>query len=324
MPDQKLTIAARPPGEAESLLELPPLEVMGYSRESLFRGLSEDVILPATEVAVASVYVDHIAPDVLALLERACIERLDPAPERFLFRGLHILGGRRFTSIYHPLIAFLRGPPDRVDELLGDAVTETLAKILAGAFDGDAKPLHALVMDTAVNAYAREAALQTLGFLAFEKRIDRQGFEAFLLRIDEEKSFRSDDDVMWHAWMTAVAVLGIEPLVPRVRSAFADGRISRDYCDEDDFDDLLKAAIERPDDRERLAGEQMAYLGDIIEALQRFHEDDSPRDEELFRDAEWPADLEEALPYRNPFRDVGRNDPCPCGSGKKFKKCCMQ
>ncbi|MFA4831092.1 MAG: SEC-C metal-binding domain-containing protein [Patescibacteria group bacterium] len=21
-------------------------------------------------------------------------------------------------------------------------------------------------------------------------------------------------------------------------------------------------------------------------------------------------------------KKVGRNDPCPCGSGKKFKKCC--
>jgi uncharacterized protein YecA (UPF0149 family) len=21
---------------------------------------------------------------------------------------------------------------------------------------------------------------------------------------------------------------------------------------------------------------------------------------------------------------VGRNDPCPCGSGKKYKKCCLQ
>ena len=21
-------------------------------------------------------------------------------------------------------------------------------------------------------------------------------------------------------------------------------------------------------------------------------------------------------------QDVGRNDPCPCGSGKKYKKCC--
>lgn len=24
------------------------------------------------------------------------------------------------------------------------------------------------------------------------------------------------------------------------------------------------------------------------------------------------------------FDNVGRNDPCPCDSGKKFKKCCMQ
>ena len=28
-------------------------------------------------------------------------------------------------------------------------------------------------------------------------------------------------------------------------------------------------------------------------------------------------------PYLNPLRDVGRNDPCPCGSGKKYKKCCL-
>ena len=27
-------------------------------------------------------------------------------------------------------------------------------------------------------------------------------------------------------------------------------------------------------------------------------------------------------PYVNPYAGIGRNDPCPCGSGKKFKKCC--
>ena len=27
-------------------------------------------------------------------------------------------------------------------------------------------------------------------------------------------------------------------------------------------------------------------------------------------------------PYMNPFAGIGRNDPCSCGSGKKFKKCC--
>ena len=31
---------------------------------------------------------------------------------------------------------------------------------------------------------------------------------------------------------------------------------------------------------------------------------------------------ETSEPYENPYRSIGRNDPCPCGSGKKFKKCC--
>jgi hypothetical protein len=29
-----------------------------------------------------------------------------------------------------------------------------------------------------------------------------------------------------------------------------------------------------------------------------------------------------AMPVRRSAPKVGRNDPCPCGSGKKFKKCC--
>ncbi|MGQ0658820.1 MAG: SEC-C metal-binding domain-containing protein [Chromatiales bacterium] len=28
-----------------------------------------------------------------------------------------------------------------------------------------------------------------------------------------------------------------------------------------------------------------------------------------------------APPACNAHRNVGRNDPCPCGSGRKFKKC---
>lgn len=31
---------------------------------------------------------------------------------------------------------------------------------------------------------------------------------------------------------------------------------------------------------------------------------------------------ETSEPYVNPYKDIGRNDPCPCGSGKKFKRCC--
>ena len=28
------------------------------------------------------------------------------------------------------------------------------------------------------------------------------------------------------------------------------------------------------------------------------------------------------MPYKRKGEKIGRNDPCPCGSGKKYKNCC--
>ncbi|MBR2904596.1 MAG: SEC-C domain-containing protein, partial [Lentisphaeria bacterium] len=35
---------------------------------------------------------------------------------------------------------------------------------------------------------------------------------------------------------------------------------------------------------------------------------------------ELPPEID--LTYHNDAPQIGRNDPCPCGSGKKYKKCC--
>jgi plasmid stability protein len=37
-----------------------------------------------------------------------------------------------------------------------------------------------------------------------------------------------------------------------------------------------------------------------------------------------PPTIPLTLPRKPEARKVGRNDPCPCGSGKKFKNCCMR
>lgn len=34
--------------------------------------------------------------------------------------------------------------------------------------------------------------------------------------------------------------------------------------------------------------------------------------------------MTEPTPLSDVPDDIGRNDPCPCGSGKKYKKCCMR
>ena len=35
-----------------------------------------------------------------------------------------------------------------------------------------------------------------------------------------------------------------------------------------------------------------------------------------------PAESAKAAQVRRSTDKVGRNDPCPCGSGKKYKRCC--
>jgi uncharacterized protein DUF1186/SEC-C motif-containing protein len=305
---------------------IPPLEEeTSYSRERILDALRNEVALPSDFIMAGTLYADAIEADIIDVLERARLEELDDPSWRLLFRGIHIVGGRRLPGAYRPLVAFLHGQPDRVKWLLGDAITENLSRILAGLFDGDEQPLHALVIDQRVHPFVREAALYALSFLAFERRIDRSAFEAFLLHFDEAKLAAPDDDVMWHAWMTSAAALGVKPLEARVRAAFADGRIDPTWADEDDFDDLLRAAIARPEDRTRLESENMGYLEDVPAALEKFQDpqDDDSDDDDAFGPDERVSDWIPDTPAHNPFRDVGRNDPCPCGSGKKFKKCCL-
>jgi uncharacterized protein YecA (UPF0149 family) len=71
-----------------------------------------------------------------------------------------------------------------------------------------------------------------------------------------------------------------------------------------------------------LAQSEGVDLGDK-EAMQRFMSDYNRR--LLDRQGPEPID-DEALPFVRPIVNespkVGRNDPCPCGSGKKYKKCC--
>jgi uncharacterized protein len=45
----------------------------------------------------------------------------------------------------------------------------------------------------------------------------------------------------------------------------------------------------------------------------------------LWRAKEPPERLMQKLKLADAgtFPDAGRNDPCPCGSGRKYKKCCL-
>jgi hypothetical protein len=110
-------------------------------------------------------------------------------------------------------------------------------------------------------------------------------------------------------------------LEPLVREAFRLGLIDDMSTSLRNFEeDLKEACAGRPIQSWR--SQEYEPFGDVVDELSGWacFKPKQQRDQIAAgrRSDPWPA-----MPAHNPFRNVGRNDPCPCGSGKKFKKCCI-
>ncbi len=63
---------------------------------------------------------------------------------------------------------------------------------------------------------------------------------------------------------------------------------------------------------------------DVLTADRRSTTPNSDSDDDYLIDTdEVPVEQSRSLAQAKPYPHTGRNDPCPCGSGKKYKKCCL-
>lgn len=291
--------------------------------EDYLQTIATEEKLPDFAIGICTVRIEESAPILRTLLERAADGGTLSDDESFLlFRGIHILGAARDSKACQPLLRLLRLPSSDLDDLLGAAVTESMAKIVIGVFDGDADPLFALMIDSSIDEFVREALFGATTFLAWERRIDRDRLKEFLVRFYEERP-AEDGDQAWAGWVQAIALLGLRDLTPLVDAAWREERLPEHWIDRSEFDEDLARAERAPDDIERFTQANLGYIEDVLDSLAwtRPSEDDVfEADDETSPWADYAYPNE---PVRNPWRHVGRNDPCPCGSGKKAKKCCL-
>jgi hypothetical protein len=296
---------------------LPPIE--DYLHE-----LATARELPDGAVAICTLRLPESGPALRAVLARAADgEALTEDDATLLFRGLYILGGRRDPQAFEPLLRLLRRPRDEVEWLLGDAITASLARIAAGVFDGNEDALFAVIADRRLDEYVRQALLGAASFLAWEGRIERATMARFLERFYEER-LAADEDMAWIAWLDAVALLGLRPLAPLVERAWQEGLILDGILEPKHFKADLARAERAPDDISRFKDANLGYIDDVLDALswtRRSADLEADAASEPFPEAPWRIANE---PVINPLRHVGRNDPCPCGSGKKAKRCCLK
>lgn len=175
--------------------------------------------LPNISVALCTARYEDVAPKLLELLERAAGgETFDGDEGRMFFRGLHIIGRHRDPLAFKPLLRVLRRLPHEVNELLGNPTSATLARIVAGVFDGDVSALLDAIVNLNTEETARDPLLAAATFLTWEGRITRQAFVEFLTRFDAER-LAPDGDTVWFAWAHAITLLGLRDMWPTMLGA---------------------------------------------------------------------------------------------------------
>ena len=286
-----------------------------------FAGAGHD--LPREAMRWALDHWDEAAPGLLGVLERYAdgTDRSEDAAGAAFF-VLHLAGERRETRAFAPLCR-LATEADVLETVMGDGVTTTLKRILISTYDGDLEALKGVIEAEQADEYARAGALAVLAYLAATGRVAREEAEAYLLRLYDALRPQHESFV-WSGWVLAVGLLGLEALSDVVRRAFERGLIDPMVMGYEHFREDLGRTLADP---ERMAGfrhDNIAPLEDAVGELSRWYAFSDGAKQDRARQSRVAAfDPPPRGPAFNPYKHVGRNDPCPCGSGKKFKKCCL-
>ena len=214
--------------------------------------------------------------------------------------------------------------PD-VAEWLGDATEETLPGILINVFDGDMALLTRAIESSRGDEFARASALEALGYLVRAKRVlADEDMRAYLRKLRRTAPPRAES-VFWLAWAETASGLGYEDLRIDVAMLTKDGFIEGRMFPLEDFDRIVASARGDPEGLAGFRAQGIRPLDDAVGTLESWSRRCGENlDEDAFGgEAELDESGRSDAPHVNPFRDVGRNDPCPCGSGRKYKRCCL-
>lgn len=292
---------------------------------------------PRGAVRAAIEQQEAITPWLLEQLN-ACAddpEALAKEPRRMShLYAMYLLAQFREPAAY-PLLIKLFSTPGKISlEITGDLVTDDLCRILASVCAGDLEPIKGLIETSSVNEYVRGTALRTLPILVCEGQLARDEAVAYLATLFRGK-FEREYDSFWTSLALVAYELYPEELIEDIEQAYEDELIDTWFIGLHDFKQHLargkEAALEETRQREP------GLIDDTVAEMEHWRcfkldaaEREAPRfpDQRKARARQEQASLGAKAPQpvrpSSPAKSVkvGRNDPCPCGSGKKYKKCC--
>lgn len=219
-----------------------------------------------------------------------------------------------------------------LSELLGDALTESLPTIFYLLAQGDAQPLILLLQSDKAGMYVKAAALEAL-FAQLEGLQTATAKDANLSETDAEQHkaamvaaipgmiksmvLQRQDFALSNLAYLCIA-FGLDQFKRDFEVLLRQNKLATDVIASRSINHWELSKVRMP-----LASGRVQTTFDIM-SLQHWAgfqpKADNASSEAQLAELEALLDLP-AKVIKKPL--AGRNEPCPCGSGKKYKKCCL-
>ncbi|GAA0365724.1 hypothetical protein GCM10008932_17390 [Alkalibacterium iburiense] len=231
--------------------------------------------------------------------------------------ALFLLAQFREKEAFSKICELVSVSSEQADFMLGDIITEDLSSILYSTFDGDFNTLKSVIEDPVADVYVRGAALDVYGKLYSDGEVSKEEVITYLRKLMSNPYDRETD--LANMMQGLVIDRHIFELIDDIQHLYDEGRIDEGIVGY--YDSFIDFMYSYSYNRE-----SVFYLDDSIKEMRKWgmfeQANTNPQKDE--------KDFEKLLKKLNKndqtvtkTSKVGRNDPCPCGSGKKYKKCCL-
>lgn len=268
---------------------------------------SQDLTFPREALEFTIANRDVMIPELVKILARA-VENYEELLDQENYMGhsyaMYLLAQFREKSAYQLIIQLSSLPDEIPDELMGDTVTEDLPRILASVSCGDDYLIRRLAENEDANEFVRDSALRALVTLVAAGEKSRDEITDYFQSLFRTKLSRVPSFI-WSSLVSCSLDLYPAEVYQDIERSYEDDLVDPGFVDMGDVEKSVAMGKEATLE-ELKRNRHFTLITNVI------------------TDMEWWSCFKPPKPTggKKKSKKIGRNDPCPCGSGKKYKKCC--
>ena len=203
-------------------------------------------------------------------------------------------------------------------DVLGDGIMERLSSIIVSVFNGDFEELNKIIQNKDIDYYIRNNVIETYIYFYNNNFINKNDLIEFLRKVIILYEY---NDEIYNSILTVIINAHLNEMIPDVKKMFDNKAI--DYYIRGGYPEFIDYLFDYNDNLDNV--DVITNIEDNMAWWYCFNQnkDDEESDYEELSQSLKKYVEEDIKQNVVDYSKIGRNDPCPCGSGKKYKKCCL-